>query len=93
MMATDNVSHYGFDDRADRIFATMPQVSIVGENVAFISGVASEDIAQEFANIWYESIDHRENILDTYYQQTGIGLQIVWESWQPNYYAVQIFTN
>ena len=94
MMAMGNATHWGFEDRADSIFAAMPNVTQVGENVAYVNIISYDTIGRYLAEGWYESPEHRENMLDSSYKRTGIGLQVFWENLAvPNYYAVQLFTD
>lgn len=94
MMALGYITHWGFEDRANEIFAAMPHVTQVGENLAYVNLISYDTIGKYFAETWYESPEHRENMLDPLYKRTGIGLQVFWENLTvPNYYAVQLFTD
>ncbi len=94
MMVMGYISHWGFEDRASTIFNEMPFVTEVGENVAYVNVISYDAVGRYFAEAWYESLEHRENMLNPIYKRTGIGLQVLWENLEiPNYYAVQIFTD
>jgi len=95
MTAAEDASHRGFDARANSIFAAMPNVTRVRENVAHVNIVSYGDVGKYFAEAWYNSPEYRESMLNSQYiKKTGVGLQVFYESLTvPNYYAVQLFTD
>ncbi|HAV10821.1 MAG TPA: hypothetical protein DCX22_04320 [Dehalococcoidia bacterium] len=87
MLEQGKISHDGFYTyRVPTIFNTI-NVDFVGENVLY----ASIDLAdaQQLVDIWYQSVQHKENILNTIFRRTGIGIVIG----NGLIYATQIYTD
>jgi uncharacterized protein YkwD len=88
-MAEENFfSHRGKDgssvgDRADRL--GVEWVSI-GENIVSFWGF--EDPARSAADMWMNSKEHKENILNEHWQESGIGAIVTFDG---TYYLTQVF--
>jgi len=90
MAASDFFSHISADGRtlADRVDAVGYHYRLVGENIA-----AGFEDALEVVDSWMESEEHRKNILNCEFEETGIGYVFVpndpgQETWK--YYWVQV---
>jgi uncharacterized protein YkwD len=77
MADTNNLSHQGFDARADQLMLVLGS-SYVGENVAM-----GYDSSESFVEGWLDSPGHRQNIMNPLFGRTGIGYS--------DSYATQIF--
>ena len=82
-------SHRGLDgsmidDRADSI--GLRKWRAIGENIAYNRGYAKPT---EFAvECWMKSAGHRENLLNTSWKETGIGIAVASDG---SYYFTQVF--
>ncbi len=70
---------------ADRVEEAGIAVQVVGENLAWLSGIAEP--ATSAVEGWMESEGHRENILMEEYRETGVGACLYDGTW----YFTQIF--
>ncbi len=60
----------------------------IGENIAFSSGYEKPDIT--VVNDWMKSAGHRENLLNSAWRKTGIGVS---RNSEGAYYLTQVFTD
>jgi uncharacterized protein YkwD len=84
MAASQNLSHDGFEERAEAISQAIPLRS-AAENVAFNRGFAEPDV--QAVEGWIDSAGHRENI-EGNFDLTGIG---VTQNAEGEYYFTQLF--
>lgn len=89
-----DIGHDGFPDQREQVyrqeFAAAATVDISGENVAMSGGYeeSAEEVASTFAEMWWNSPGHRENMLGDF-SVIGVGLSKGSDGW----YATQIFGN
>lgn len=76
--------HQGFEDRV-RVIQTIVQISAAAENVAASN---ERDLVDSVVNGWIQSQGHRENIENSTYDLTGIGIAA---GSQGVYYFTQLF--
>ena len=72
------------DDRADRI--GLSEWRLIGENIAYIRGF--ENPAATAIEKWLESTAHRNNMLGTTWQESGVGVAITADG---TIYMTQVF--
>ena len=87
MLEHGQLSHDGFlGVRYPTIVITM-KVSMAGENVLFVPSDLTD--TKQMADLWYQSPDHRANMLNGGFRRTGVGIVIG----NGRMYATQIFTD
>ncbi len=82
-------SHYDLDGRKPSERASLMGLTDwrrIGENIAWLRG--HEDPAVRVVQGWMNSPGHRENILDTRYRESGMGLAV---SPEGKFYFTQLF--
>lgn len=72
------------DDRADKL--GIHGWRAIGENIAFMRGF--EDPANFAVDRWMRSAEHRRNLLDRRWNETGVGVAILPDG---SYYFTQVF--
>lgn len=79
-----DVDGYLVDNRAIR--AGMNDWTAIGENIAYLRGF--DDPAENAVERWMQSPSHRDNLLDSRWRETGIGLAIASDG---TYFFTQVF--
>lgn len=83
------LGHDGFSDRLARILNTVEGTFVVAENVAFATDRPS--LAQVVVDGWIDSTGHRENIENSLYELSGVG--VAFDSSTNRYYFTQLFAS
>lgn len=87
MLRQGKLSHDTFYSYTHPAIIKTLKVSMTGENVLFVS--EDMDDAKLMAELWFQSSDHRDNILNTSFRRTGIGIA----AGNGRIYATQIYTD
>jgi|GEM_PF-3503512 len=87
MLEQGKLTHENFYTYSHPTIIKTLKVSMAGENVLFVSTKMNDPALM--ADLWYQSADHRDNILNPSYRRTGVGIAIG----NDRIYATQIYTD